>query len=100
MADIKNFEDLKVWQKAILLADHIYDVTTYFPKEEMFGLTKQMRNSAVSIPSNIAEGSARGTRKDFAQFISIARGSLAELQTQLVIARNRRFIEVAAYTDF
>jgi len=94
---IKNYEDLKVWQKAITLADDIYEATQSFPKEEMFGLRQQLRRAAVSIPSNIAEGSARGTRKDFAQFISIARGSLAELQTQLIIAKNRQFIQEEAH---
>ena len=84
---INSYKDLFVWQKAIDLVVHIYQLTGTFPKSELFCLTSQMRRAAVSIASNIAEGRARGTRKDYRQFIIIAFGSGAELETQLIIAR-------------
>jgi four helix bundle protein len=87
----KSFRDLRVWNKAIDLTAVIYNLTTDFPKAEVYGLTSQMRRAAVSIASNIAEGSARGTKKDFRQFVMIARGSNCELQTQLVIAARLGF---------
>lgn len=87
MATINSYKDLIVWKKAIELTREIYSVTENFPKEEIFGLTSQMRRCAVSIPSNIAEGRSRGTRKDFIQFLRIALGSAAELQTQLEITK-------------
>lgn len=85
-AIIRSYKDLLVWQRAIELAVNIYKLTNYFPKEERFGLTSQMRRAAVSIPSNIAEGRSRKTRKDFVQFLRIAHGSLAELESQIEIA--------------
>ena len=81
----KSFKDLVVWQKAMDLSVAVYQLTKAFPKEEMFGLTSQMRRAAVSIPSNIAEGAGRGSKKDFAHFLSVARGSKYELETQLLI---------------
>jgi four helix bundle protein len=83
----KSFRELKVWQLAIDLSLAVYELTADFPKHELYGMTSQMRRAAVSIASNIAEGSARGTKKDFRQFVLIAKGSLCELQTQLLIAR-------------
>src|SRR5260221_13500607 len=82
----KSFRDLKVWNRAIELTTLVYALTADFPKAEIYGLSSQMRRAAVSVASNIAEGSARGTRKDFKQFVTIARGSNYELQTQVVIA--------------
>lgn len=82
----KSFRELKVWNRAIDLTTLVYGLTGDFPKAEIYGLSSQMRRAAVSVASNIAEGSARGTRKDFKQFVTIARGSNCELQTQLVIA--------------
>jgi four helix bundle protein len=82
----KSFRDLEVWNKAIGLTTLVYDFTTAFPKHEIYGLTSQMRRAAVSIASNIAEGSARGTRADFRQFVKQAQGSNAELQTQVMIS--------------
>ena len=76
------YEKLNVWKKGMELAELVYVSTNSFPKQEQYGITSQMRRSAVSIPSNIAEGSQRSTQKDFAQFILIAKGSLAELKTQ------------------
>lgn len=89
MVDIKpihSYRDLIVWQRAIQLVLVIYQITEKFPKEEIYGLPSQMRRSAVSIPSNIAEGRFRNTRKDFTQFLRIAYGSGAELDTQIEIA--------------
>jgi four helix bundle protein len=83
---IISFKDLIVWQKSILLVKNIFLLTTSFPGEEKFGLVSQMRRAAVSIPSNIAEGQARRTTPDFVRFISMAEGSLAELDTQLIIS--------------
>jgi four helix bundle protein len=87
----KSFRDLKVWNLAIDMTTLVYAVTANFPKSEMYGLSSQMRRAAVSVASNVAEGSARGTRKDFKQFVSIARGSNCELQTQLLIAARLGF---------
>jgi four helix bundle protein len=81
-----DYKDLEVWQKAMVLAGQVYKLTADFPKEEVYGLTSQIRRSAVSIPSNIAEGSARSGPREFLQFLSIARGSAAELETQLILA--------------
>jgi four helix bundle protein len=91
----KSFRDLKVWNLAVDMTTLVYAVTAEFPKSEIFGLSSQMRRAAVSIPSNIAEGSARGTKKDFKQFVSIARGSNCELQTQLLIAGRLGFVPQA-----
>ena len=87
----KSFKELKVWNRAIDLTTMIYSITNDFPASEMYALTSQMRRAAVSIPSNIAEGSARATRKDFKQFVHTARGSNYELQTQLTIAGRLRY---------
>ncbi|MGC1464005.1 MAG: four helix bundle protein [Terracidiphilus sp.] len=84
---IRSFRDLKVWQKSMDLTVAVYDLTKSFPREETFGLTSQLRRSAVSIPSNIAEGQGRSNTREFQQFLGIARGSNCELQTQLEIAR-------------
>ena len=81
-----NHKDLDVWKKSVDLVLKIYNITKQFPKEEMFGLVNQMRRAAVSIPSNIAEGCARFSDKDTLRFIDIAFGSVAELETQLIIA--------------
>lgn len=82
----RSYKDLLVWQKGMDLAKQVYRVTRAFPNEERFGLVSQMRRAAVSIPSNIAEGQARHTTKEFIQFISHAEGSVAELETQLRLA--------------
>ncbi|MBH0199280.1 MAG: four helix bundle protein [Nitrospira sp.] len=79
-------KDLDVWKKSLDLAAHIYSLASRFPKEELYGLTSQMRRAAVSIPSNISEGAARHSRKEFVQFLHVASGSVAELETQLVLA--------------
>jgi len=82
---LKSYKDLLVWQKGILLVKRIYLLTQVFPDAEKFGLVSQMRRAAVSIPSNIAEGQARHTRKEFVQFLSHAEGSVAELETQVIL---------------
>jgi four helix bundle protein len=89
---VSHYRELKVWQKGMELVTLVYKVTTGFPKEEMYGLTAQIRRSVVSLPSNIAEGAARDTTRDFLRFISITHGSLAELETQLLIAGNLGFL--------
>jgi len=88
-----NHKDLNVWKKSMDLAVLIYDLTNAFPNDERFGLTSQMRRAAVSIPSNIAEGAARKSDKEFLQFLSIALGSLSELETQYILAIRINIIE-------
>jgi four helix bundle protein len=83
---VSTHKDLNVWKKAMDLAAQVYSLTAKVPKEELYGLTSQIRRSAVSIPSNIAEGAARHSRKKFIQFLHIASGSVAELETQFLLA--------------
>ena len=92
----QTFRNLIVWQKAIVLAKVIYEVTKQFPASERFGLINQVRRAAVSIPSNIAEGNARESRKDYIRYLIIARGSLAELETQIVIAQELKYLSETA----
>jgi four helix bundle protein len=84
---VQSFRDLQVWQRAIQLSVVIYRLTQDFPRQEIYGITSQMRRSAVSVPSNIAEGHGRLSSGEYRQFLGIARGSNFELQTQLEIAR-------------
>ena len=88
-----RFEKLEVWHKAIEFTDHIYSVSRCFPDVERFGLISQMRRAAVSISSNIAEGSGRGTDKEFARFLEISYGSLMETVSQAHIARRQSFLD-------
>ncbi|WAT16228.1 four helix bundle protein [Xanthomonas fragariae] len=81
-----HFRELEVWRLAMTLAKMVYELTGGFPCEERYGLSSQLQRAAVSVPSNIAEGNARGSTKDYARVILIARGSVAELQTQLTLA--------------
>ena len=83
----KNYRDLIAWHKAVDLVEELYKLTRDFPKEEAYALTSQMRRAAVSIPSNIAEGEGRRSGNEFGHFLSIAHGSLRELETQIMIAR-------------
>lgn len=85
---VESFKELIVWQRAIELVREVYTNTRTFPKSEMFGLVSQMQRCAVSIPSNIAEGKKRKTKNDFLHFLSIADGSAAELETQIIIAKD------------
>jgi four helix bundle protein len=83
---MKDHKDLDVWKMSVDFVIKVYEITRDFPKAEMYGLTSQIRRSAVSIPSNISEGAARNTEKEFVQFLYIALGSASELETQLIIA--------------
>lgn len=89
---IQTYRELDVWKLSMDLADAIYDITECFPKHELYGLASQMRRSAVSIASNIAEGSARYGTKELIQFIYIARGSVAELETQSMLSARRSYM--------
>jgi four helix bundle protein len=89
---MKTFRDLLIWQKAMALVTKCYRATNQLPKEELFGLTSQVRRCCISIPSNIAEGYGRGTNKDYHRFLNIAMGSLFEFQTQIEIAHNLGYI--------
>lgn len=93
------YKELIVWQKAIELSTAVYKETMSFPLEERYGLQSQVRRAAVSIPSNIAEGSKRGTSKDYVSFLRIAHGSAAELETQLIIAKNLGYISEQTFTS-
>jgi four helix bundle protein len=90
-----SFRELRVWQEAMKLASEIYKSTANFPKHEIYGLSQQMRRAAVSVPSNIAEGKGHHSDKEFAHFLFHARGSLLELQTQLMIAEDLQYLTKA-----
>lgn len=89
---VESFKDLIVWKKGIELVNDIYKVTKKIPKEELYGLTSQIRRAAISIPANIAEGWGRGTTKNYIQFLEISRGSLFELNTLVIISYNQEYI--------
>jgi four helix bundle protein len=89
---VRSVQDLIVWQRGIDLVEQVYVVSSEWPSSELYGLTNQARRAAISIPANIAEGQGRGSTKEFARFLSIARGSLRELETHLVIAQRLRFL--------
>lgn len=92
---ISSFKELVVWQKSMALTPLVYAIAAQLPPHERFGLASQIRRAAISIPSNIAEGKKRGTRKDFAQFLRIASGSAAELETQLILIKNLHQLEAS-----
>src|SRR5689334_22654421 len=89
---MQDFRKLKVWEKSHQLTLDVYGATDRFPREELFGLTQQMRRSASSIPTNIAEGCGRGSSADLARFLQIAMGSACELEYQLILARDRNYV--------
>lgn len=89
---LTGHRELRVWQNAMSLVRDVYTVTKVFPIEEQFGLISQLRRAAVSVPSNIAEGAARTSKREFAQFLSVARGSLAEVETQILIAKDLGYL--------
>jgi four helix bundle protein len=91
----QHYKDLIAWQKAMRLVTCVYSVTDSFPRRELFGLTSQLRRAAVSVPSNIAEGQARFSHKEFVHFLRNARGSLAEVETQLLIARDLQYLNAS-----
>jgi len=98
-SNVLSHRDLKVWQKAIDLLDRIYDVTSEWPKHELYGLTSQIRRAGVSVPSNIAEGNGRLTTPDYIRFLYLSYGSLMEVDTQVFIARRRAYLTAEVETD-
>jgi four helix bundle protein len=96
---VKHYQELLVWQKAMDLVEEIYKTSRTFPREEIYGLTSQIRRAAVSVPSNVAEGQGRRTTADFLRHLSIAYGSLLELETQTLIATRLRYLQPGRSND-
>ena len=94
----KDFRDLETWQRAMDLVEEVYEETKKFPREELYGLTNQLRRAAVSIPSNIAEGQGRDSVKEFLHYLAIAYGSLCEAETQILIASRLKYLEAPQTT--
>lgn len=90
---ITNFRELEVWRRSIVLSKKVYSVTGDFPKREDYGLTSQIRRAVVSISSNLAEGSGRGTKRDFANFVSVSLGGLRETQSQLFLSKELGYLD-------
>jgi len=99
MSEIKTYKDLIVWQKSIALVSDVYKLVRSFPDDEKYGLTSQIKRSSVSVPSNIAEGYGRSSRRNYIQFLRISRGSLFELETQIVIGKKLNFINNSEEID-
>ena len=99
MSDIKDFKDLRIWSLGIKIVKEVYLVTASFPQSEQFGLTNQMRRASVSIPSNIAEGHIKNQTKEFGRFLNISLGSCAELETQMIIAKELGWINENIFND-
>ena len=97
---IRGYRDLVVWQKSMELAQRIYETTGAFPREEVFGLSCQLRRASVSVPSNIAEGRSRRSTRDFLNYLSIAYGSLAEIETQITLSRRLGYVSVEQEDSF
>jgi four helix bundle protein len=97
---MKTHKDLDAWKNSISLVTDVYKLTSSFPKEEVYSLTSQIRRSAVSIPSNIAEGAGRNHKKEFIQYLYIALGSMSELETQMLIACNLEYVPEKVLVDF
>jgi four helix bundle protein len=95
----QSYRDLMVWKKSIELCVHVYELCAYFPKHELYGIADQIKRASVSVPSNIAEGQARESSKEFLRFLSIANGSLAELDTQRIIAEKLCFLSCDKSSD-
>jgi four helix bundle protein len=93
MSGVKSYKELLIWQKGIKIVVLVYKLTKDFPKDEIYALTSQLKRASVSVPSNIAEGFGRQTDKSFNHFLNIARGSLNEIETQLIIAKELGFID-------
>src|SRR5690554_7663438 len=89
----RKYQDLRVWNNAMQLVEYVYRLTSNYPDSEKYGLVSQMRRAAVSIPSNIAEGNGRGSDKDYRRFLTIARGSLMELETQIILSARLGFVQ-------
>ena len=96
---MRNHKDLIVWQKSMTLVKELYRTTQSFPKEELYGITSQIRRAAVSIPSNIAEGYGRGHERELIQFLYIALGSASELETQLIICKDIGYVNEAVFNE-
>jgi four helix bundle protein len=94
-SEIRSFRDLRVWQGAMDLVERVYELTRRFPRQEIYGLTGQLRRAAVSIPSNIAEGHSRHHGREYLHYLAVAQGSLAELETQLEISRRLQYASPA-----
>ncbi|MFP4409980.1 four helix bundle protein [Coleofasciculus sp.] len=94
MSEIKDFKDLKIWEKGMRIAQKCYSLTKIFPKEETYGMIQQIRRAAVSIPANIAEGYGRRSSGDYARFLNIAQGSVNELETHLLLSVRIKFCTV------
>lgn len=99
MVTVRTHKDLDVWKIAIDFVTTIYQITSLFPKEEIYGLTSQIRRAAVSIPSNIAEGAGRKSKTEFKQFLYIALASASELETQIIIANNLKYLQEDKYEN-
>jgi four helix bundle protein len=97
MKKVSTYKDLLIWQKGIQIVKEVYLVTNDFPKEEMYGLQSQIRRSSISIPSNIAEGWGRNYSKSYIQFLKYSRGSLLELETQIIIAHELNYISIEKF---
>lgn len=97
MTSKKTHKDYEVWKRAVNFATSVYDVTNTFPKAEQYGLTSQLRRASVSISSNIAEGAARHSTKEFVQFLYQALGSATEIETQLIISKNLEYVDDKSY---
>jgi four helix bundle protein len=100
VTNIRRYTDLIAWQKAMDLVQEVYLMTKMFPKEELYGLTSQLRRSAVSVPSNVAEGHCRSGRREFVHHLSIALGSLGEAETQVQVAHRLGYIDQRAVASF
>ena len=100
MSEIENYKDLRAWQAARRLVKEVYNVSELFPRDEMFGLRQQIRRASVSAPSNIAEGYGRASRDDYIRFLRISRGSLFEVETQMVLACDLEYVSPNKLSPF
>lgn len=96
---VKTHKDLQIWQRGIAFVGNIYKITANFPREEIYGLTSQIRRAAISYPSNIAEGAARSSKREFIQFVYVSLGSLSEVETQLLIAEKLGYAKATTLLD-
>ena len=96
---MKTHRDLNVWKESIQFVSNIYTITKIFPKTEIFGIVNQLRRASVSVPSNISEGAARQSQKEFVHFLYISLGSLAEIETQLVISKNLEYLNIKQHDE-
>jgi len=96
---MKTHKDLQIWQRGIAFVGNIYKITANFPREEIYGLTSQIRRAAISYPSNIAEGAARSSKREFIQFVYVSLGSLSEVETQLLIVEKLGYAKPSTLLD-